>query len=344
LRQAVRDGVDLALGHHAHVLQGFEIVDDKLIAYSLGNFLFDQYHYTTQMGMLLFVWMDGDRLHRAEIVPLHINGYVPTPATGAFRNAVLHRLAKLSDPASTCVRPSGQHAVIEACKAGQQGLAAKVRPEQWAESVLPLALREFGVSPLSAVTVESPGAPYRLGVDILRRGDFEYAGLFGTTDRTWVETDEIRVMTGIDTGLSVKVAPDRKTSRTGQKVFERVFSVSNPATVSGRVSVDGAARMRVFLQRRRKTDTLAGALAEGPMIEVGSIELPSVGTREFSFDYRQPRVSTVSVRLVFEIEAATTNGVVATLDDLAWVEWRTPWIDREDRPAPIYATHLQFQK
>jgi poly-gamma-glutamate capsule biosynthesis protein CapA/YwtB (metallophosphatase superfamily) len=38
----IDEGVDLILGHHPHWLQGLEVYHDKLIAYSLGNFIFDQ--------------------------------------------------------------------------------------------------------------------------------------------------------------------------------------------------------------------------------------------------------------------------------------------------------------
>ncbi|MHB8903984.1 MAG: CapA family protein, partial [Patescibacteria group bacterium] len=36
-------GADLIIGHHPHVTQGMEIYKNKLIFYSLGNFIFDQY-------------------------------------------------------------------------------------------------------------------------------------------------------------------------------------------------------------------------------------------------------------------------------------------------------------
>ncbi len=36
-------GVDLVVGHHPHVVQDIELYNDRLIVYSLGNFLFDQY-------------------------------------------------------------------------------------------------------------------------------------------------------------------------------------------------------------------------------------------------------------------------------------------------------------
>lgn len=348
LRQAVRSGADVVIGHHAHVLQGFEIVDDRLIAYSMGNFLFDQYHYTTQMGMLLYVWMDGDKLHRAEAVPLHINGYIPTPATGAFRDSVLHRLAKLSDPQSACVRPNGLHATVESCDPQYFADAQVLRTGSEMSSMLPVAVRELGASPLAKTTIESVEQSYRMGVDILRRGDFEYAGLFGSKDRTWIENAEVRVAARDDKRLLVEIKPGKKSARTGQKVFERVFTSSNPATVSGRIQADSDVRLRVFLQRRRTTDTLESALVDGPLTEIGSQTIsqsaPSQGWGEFSFDYNQPRISTRSIRLIFEFEALTDDGASVVLDDLSWIEWHTPWISPQDNAIPTFATHFQFQK
>jgi poly-gamma-glutamate synthesis protein (capsule biosynthesis protein) len=39
--ELIRGGVDLIAGHHPHVLQPIEIIDGGVVAYSLGNFLFD---------------------------------------------------------------------------------------------------------------------------------------------------------------------------------------------------------------------------------------------------------------------------------------------------------------
>jgi len=39
----VDSGADLIIGHHPHVVQSFEVYNDKFIIYSLGNFVFDQY-------------------------------------------------------------------------------------------------------------------------------------------------------------------------------------------------------------------------------------------------------------------------------------------------------------
>lgn len=56
-RAAVDAGADLVVGHHPHVIQTIERYGDGLIAYSLGNFLFDQPERDS--GLALWVRLDG---------------------------------------------------------------------------------------------------------------------------------------------------------------------------------------------------------------------------------------------------------------------------------------------
>ena len=61
-RRAVDNGAKLVIGHHPHVAQDTEVYKDSFIAYSLGNFIFDQsWSKPTMQGMLLQVklWKDG---------------------------------------------------------------------------------------------------------------------------------------------------------------------------------------------------------------------------------------------------------------------------------------------
>ncbi len=51
-RKIIDAGADLIIGHHPHVVQEIEIYNNKLIFYSLGNFVFDQYFsQQTQQGL-----------------------------------------------------------------------------------------------------------------------------------------------------------------------------------------------------------------------------------------------------------------------------------------------------
>ena len=59
--KAVDAGAKLIIGHHPHVVQDVEIYKDAYIAYSLGNFIFDQSFSTnTMQGMLLEIKIGRD--------------------------------------------------------------------------------------------------------------------------------------------------------------------------------------------------------------------------------------------------------------------------------------------
>ncbi len=74
-RQAVDWGADLVLGHHPHVLQELEMYKGRLIAYSLGNFVFGSESNRTNTSMILLLTFQGNALARVEAVPLDVNNY-----------------------------------------------------------------------------------------------------------------------------------------------------------------------------------------------------------------------------------------------------------------------------
>lgn len=58
--QAIDAGANLVVGHHPHVVQAIETYHNGLIAYSLGNFIFDQaFSKETMQGMALTVTFDA---------------------------------------------------------------------------------------------------------------------------------------------------------------------------------------------------------------------------------------------------------------------------------------------
>lgn len=87
---AIDAGADLVICHHPHVLQGLEWYRGKLIAFSMGNFVFDQDFLSTFASVVLRTVWDGNRLLQARLIPIEIDGYRPIPATGgAARNTLL---------------------------------------------------------------------------------------------------------------------------------------------------------------------------------------------------------------------------------------------------------------
>lgn len=65
-KQFIDAGADVVIGSHPHILQGFEYYNGKLIAYSLGNFIFSE---TIQKTALFEVWLDADNELHYSIVP-----------------------------------------------------------------------------------------------------------------------------------------------------------------------------------------------------------------------------------------------------------------------------------
>jgi len=75
-RLLIDGGADVVVGTHPHVLQGFEFYKGKIIAYSLGNFIFTNYNNPT---VILNVVFDNKRVESVEVVPCMIKNYVPEP-------------------------------------------------------------------------------------------------------------------------------------------------------------------------------------------------------------------------------------------------------------------------
>lgn len=71
-------GADLIIGHHPHVPQPIIVQGERLIAYSLGNFLFDQDQSETGQGLALRAFFDKEGLRAAQALPLHA-GLQPSP-------------------------------------------------------------------------------------------------------------------------------------------------------------------------------------------------------------------------------------------------------------------------
>lgn len=57
----IYSGTNIIIGHHPHVVQPIELYKGGLIAYSLGNFIFDQDNYDRSVGLLLEIFINNDK-------------------------------------------------------------------------------------------------------------------------------------------------------------------------------------------------------------------------------------------------------------------------------------------
>ena len=102
-------GVRGVIGHHPHVLQGFDYEGraGQLVAWSLGNFIFRSFRDPTRMSAVLFVDVGRDgRIVGARVEPMFIDDIRPRPAAERAQD-VLRRLRTLSAPFGTRVADDG---------------------------------------------------------------------------------------------------------------------------------------------------------------------------------------------------------------------------------------------
>ncbi len=89
----VEAGADLIIGAHPHVVEPFEIYQQKFIAYSLGNFLFDQFFSDeTVHGLLLQFSVAANRIS-VRLLPTLITSSQILPLDSPAREQLLDRLA-----------------------------------------------------------------------------------------------------------------------------------------------------------------------------------------------------------------------------------------------------------
>jgi len=78
-QQSIDAGADLVIGHHPHVLQPVMVYKGKTIAYSIGNFVFDNPRPIVCRSTLLQVEIDENGKQRVEQIPCRIRNAQPNP-------------------------------------------------------------------------------------------------------------------------------------------------------------------------------------------------------------------------------------------------------------------------
>lgn len=96
---ACESGADIVLGSHPHTIQPIEFYKDKLICYSLGNFVFDQMQRSqVREGFILRLNFQGKSLTAIELVPYIIEDYCrPVLFKGDAGQYLIDRVFQISN-------------------------------------------------------------------------------------------------------------------------------------------------------------------------------------------------------------------------------------------------------
>ncbi|ADI01424.1 MAG TPA: CapA family protein [Syntrophothermus lipocalidus] len=112
-REFIDAGADIILGHHPHVIQGVERYGRGIIAYSLGNFIFDQNQkLATKQGMMLRFKVSRGGVEEVTVLPVFINESQPVVASGEEGKPILERISALSQDLGTKLTLNEDRAVV----------------------------------------------------------------------------------------------------------------------------------------------------------------------------------------------------------------------------------------
>ncbi|MCL6614598.1 MAG: CapA family protein, partial [Firmicutes bacterium] len=115
-RLAIELGACLVLGHHPHVLQGFEVYRGGLIAYSLGNFAFGSYSARAKDSAILLVELDRAGPRTAWVYPVNVYNrevaFQTRLRTGVDAARVLAEIQRYSAPFGLTLRHEGDCGII----------------------------------------------------------------------------------------------------------------------------------------------------------------------------------------------------------------------------------------
>jgi len=327
LKSSLDAGATLAIAHHPHVTQGLELYDGKLIAYSMGNFIFDQNFTATQHSFILYVWLDGDKFHRAEIIPLYNKAYKPTPATGMHRYTVMKRLTELSKLRDTHIHQSGGHGVITANnKIGiseSKNVSIVFSKNERVKSLYQLPWQ----TPIKEVSLSTASLKYRLGTNLVNGSDFESFSTFDAPERGWLFDKEAMIFNsfGVSGQHSLSLTlKDKQPQMFGMQSFKRVFKASNPITIKAMLKSKNVVKATFYWQGRKKRQKLFDAFNNGKKHLIKTVEINNQDNwQNIEVNFNSPRIGYKSYRVLVEFETTNGRNGAIDIDDFSVVEWQT---------------------
>ena len=181
---AIDQGADAVIVHHPHIIQGIEIYNEKLIAHSLGNFIFDLNYSETFTSMILNSELSENGILNYSITPIYIDDYIPKPATGELGNYILNYIAMKSKELDTYIHVNEYlnkaYVILDTLQLTNQIINYSINNLEWEDYEnyyisKPILIPESGS--ISEIINGNPYiSHYRLGRELIWMGNFENEG------------------------------------------------------------------------------------------------------------------------------------------------------------------------
>jgi poly-gamma-glutamate capsule biosynthesis protein CapA/YwtB (metallophosphatase superfamily) len=177
-------GADLVICHHPHIIQGLEVYNGKLIAHSLGNFVFDLTYSETMPSMILHSEIDERGFYSYYITPIFIDHFIPRHAEGELGLHILNYLAQKSKEMNTYLDVNEEenraYVIMDtlSMETQSQQFSSIFGLNSYEEEFIsaPLRLQRWG-NPTEILSLNNPSTwQYRMGTELIYYGNMEDEG------------------------------------------------------------------------------------------------------------------------------------------------------------------------
>jgi len=309
-------GATLLINHHTHVVSGFSWKDSSLIAWSMGNFLFDQIVWPSFESYMLAVYLREGKIVRAYVEPLIIDGYLPHGVTDELADYVVRGAAGrepgpfIMESGAVELDLSGraiQNSYAQTIDGGMEpGMIIPIPQAQWISDfkgagklLLGRDLLWIGGFENDEVEAASHGAPLWEPIlgSVQFGQDYAYEGATG-----------IRLTRGSD-GIS-----DAVTTNLHRVLVDPFTDLS----ITGMIRIDQGGTALVQLS------WYEASFGPSFLKTVVPIEVRSDGTwQAFRFDARVPK-NAVALEVYLRLTPPDEGTINADFDDIRIIEWANP--------------------
>jgi len=254
---AIDNGADLVISHHPHIMQGVELYNGKLIAHSLGDFVFDLDYPETYPSFILNAKVNETGFYEFTLTPIYIDDYIPQRAYGGLGLHILDDLAQRSKDLDTYLSINRDSVIATVVMDTtnmpiyQNGYSALIEMEEdgsnWVTS--PYRLQKAGsISSVDSIVPDST-YDFRLGRELIWFGNMEDEGCtlwnLNSSKETYCDTV---AKTGFRSVQHIRLATN--TSNIVTNLEERILFPSDTSDYSlcGYIKTHNAANVTVQIR------------------------------------------------------------------------------------------------
>ena len=309
-------GATLVINHQPHVIGGFTLRDQSLIAWTMGNFLSDQTIWPALRSYMLAVYLREGKVVRAYIEPLIIDGFVPHGLTDQLADSVVRDAAGLKP--GPFIMESG---------AMEVDLDGHALQNTYTESM------DGGSAPGEIIAI--PQAQWisdfkgtgklLLGRDLLWVGGFENDEIDSASHGAllWdLESGSIRIGRdyAYEGGTGIRLTRDVNDTQDGVTTnLHRVLV--NPYTT---LSITGMVRLNQGVATQVQLSWYSTSSGPSFLKTIQHIEVQSYGDwQPFRFDVHIPSKA-VALGLYLRLKPPDKGTVTADFDNIRIIEWANP--------------------